>query len=110
MKTRNRGTLTLAFLAGALTAAIACGSSPAAPTFSETVHAQGAPEVGYSFASGAGMTEQRDWLFIRPGGGQQYGPVGIAGQVHLTSLEGSGTRYVCVDGSNRIYASTTACR
>lgn len=98
--------LAVAFLAGALTAAVACsGSSPAAPTL------QAQAEPGFSFQSGAGMTEQRDWLFIRPRAiGQHYGPVGIAGQVHLTSLDGSGTRFVCVDGANQVFASLTPCR
>lgn len=106
--------IAFAFFLGVLTAAIACGSaSPVAPsvteTISSTVHAQ-QPAAGFSFPSGAGMTEQGEWLFIRGRATQHYGPVGVAGTVHLTSLDGSGTRFLCVNGSNAVFASTTPCR
>lgn len=109
--------MAFAFLAGALTAAVACGSaSPAAPTVAgETLYAQGnvppAPSAGgFTFPSGAGMSEQGDWLFIRGRASAEYGSVGIAGKVHLTSAVGSGTRFLCVDGANAIYASEKPCR
>lgn len=100
------------FVVGALLGIVACSErAPMAPSVSTPVEAQAMPTTGgYTFPSGAGMTEQREWLFIRPSATTQYGPVGIAGQVHLTSLEGSGTRFLCVDGNNRIFASPVQCR
>jgi hypothetical protein len=103
--------LTIGFATGMLVGALACGSaSPSAPSATATVFAQGVPPDGMTFPSGAGITEQGDWLFIRGRASQRYGPVGIAGAVHLTSLEGSGTRFLCVTGNNEVFASLSPCR
>jgi hypothetical protein len=72
---------------------------------STTLHAE-TLDGGFQFPSGAGMTEQGGWLFIRPQAGDHYGPVALAGKVHLTSLEGSGNRKLCVDGNNAVYTCT----
>jgi hypothetical protein len=65
----NRKMVIAAFLVGALAGAIACGSSsPASPSLAgATVYAQSVPttDTALSFPSGAGMSEQGDWLFIR---------------------------------------------
>ena len=94
------------FAALTLLGLFACSSptqpSDATPTLTATVHAQ-EPNTPFRFNDGAGMYSEGQWLFIRGGsGGQHYGPVGIAGKVHLTTTPGSGIRRLCVDGNNAV--------
>lgn len=102
----------LAFLAALTCGALACNqpNHPSSLALTETVHAQESTAGSFRFPSGAGMSEEGTWLFIRGGvGGGKYGPIGIAGNVHFTSLDGSGPRHLCVDGNNAVFASVTGC-
>lgn len=101
---------------GAILALIvsACADAPTAPgtgeMFQATVHAQDAAPTSLRFPSGAGMSEEGPYLLIRGRSGPPTGGfVAISGPLTLTTAEGSGTRFLCVDKNNVVFASPVSC-
>lgn len=92
----------------------ACADTPTAPgaaeVFEPTLHAQDASPTSLQFPSGAGMSEEGPYLLIKGRRGPATGGfVAISGPLTLTTMEGSGARFVCVDRNNVVYASPVSC-